>query len=593
MLRELRLKNVAVIEEAALEFDQGFTVLTGETGAGKSLLVGALNLVLGARASTDLIRTGADQASVEAAFEGGDHPAIAALLDEAGIEIEPTLIVKRTLSAQGKNRVFVNGSLAPLGLLARVGRQLLNILGQHEHHTLLHAETQRELLDAFAAENIATQDALLESDDQRDLLDHFAAHRELLAEMEHKFAAWQTERQALEELQTDEEERARRIDYLRFLGDELGEAGLEAGEESELAAERARLAGAEKIVQAAGTGYNLLYEAEDALIDRLNALAADLDAVTRLDENLAEAARLLSEAAPLLEEAAGSLQSAASGFAEDSGELENRLNEIEARLDLFSKLKRKHGAESVDALIPIREKISEELAALEDYDSALEARRRAEQKARDAAAETAARLHASRAQAAGRLGEDVAAELEELNMGSAQLLVQVNPGESLSPHGSDQVEFLFAPNPGETPRPLAKIASGGELSRVLLALRLVLTEPGRVRTLVLDEVDAGIGGVTAEVVGRKICRLAGNFQVICITHLPQIACQARRHLHVSKSEADGRTRTQVAMLGEDERIEELSRMLGGSKITAEVRESARQLIEQAGPDALAVKARRA
>ncbi|MCB0219793.1 MAG: DNA repair protein RecN [Chrysiogenetes bacterium] len=575
MLRELRLKNVAVIEEAALEFDEGFTVLTGETGAGKSLLVGALNLVLGARASTDLIRTGADEASVEAAFEDGDAPGIAALLEEAGIEVESTLIVKRTLSAQGKNRVFVNGSLAPLNLLTRIGRELLNILGQHEHHTLLHAETQRELLDAFAA-----HDALLENDDQRDLLDSYAAHRELLCEMQEKFDAWQVEKQALDSLQTDEEERARRIDYLRYLSEELGDAALQEGEEESLNTERARLAGAEKIVQAAGTGYGALYESEDAIIDRVNALSADLAAVAKLDENLAEAARLLGEAAPLLEEAAGSLQHAAAGFAEDSDELESRLNEIESRLDLFAKLRRKHGAESVDELIATYAKISEELESLEDYDSALEKRRRAEKKAREAAEQVAKKLHASRVEAANRLGAEVCRELEDLNMNAAQLIAAVSEEERLSPHGSDEVAFLFAPNLGETPRPLAKIASGGELSRVLLALRLILTEPGRVRTLVLDEVDAGIGGITAEVVGRKIRRLSKNFQVICITHLPQIACQAQRHLHVSKAATKGRTQTRVDVLGEDERVEEISRMLGGSAVTKEVRTTARQLLRQ-------------
>ncbi|MEW6774980.1 MAG: DNA repair protein RecN [Bdellovibrionota bacterium] len=557
MLRELSLTNLAVIERATIEFDEGLTVLTGETGAGKSLLAGAMNLLLGTRASADLIRTGTEEAAVEAAFEGGDTPQVRKILEDAGIPVESTLIVRRTLSRSGKNRIHINGSLAPLGVLSAVGEKLLGILGQHEHHDLL------------------------EEGVQRDLLDQYAGHHSLVTEMEKAFGALREAKEALEALSSDEAERAKRIDYLKFLCEELSAAALVPGEEEKLLSERSRLASAEKIAQAAQQGMDVLYESEGAVSERLGKLSAQLAPLEALDGDLSSAAKLLREAAPLIQEAAASLRHATGKFGDDAGSIEARLNEIEGRLDLLTKLKRKHGEESAEKLTEKLESLSKELEALQHYDSELASRREAVQKAERAATKTAQALTKSREKAAGKLSKDAGEELVDLGLPKTALQVKLSPLDTLQSHGADRIEYLFSPNPGEAPRPLSKIASGGELSRVLLALRLVLTEPGRVRTLVLDEVDAGIGGITAESVGKKIRRLSKSFQVLCISHLPQIACQADRHLYVAKQEKAGRTLATVRALSSDERIEELSRMLGGSLAAGKARATAQELIAQA------------
>lgn len=554
MLRELRLKNLAVIESAELEFGEGFTVLTGETGAGKSLLVGALSLVLGGRASADVIRSGAEEAIVEAAYEPGENPEVAAALEEAGIPVEPTLIVRRIISKSGRNRIYLNGAMAPAGLLARVGEAMIGIFGQNEFHGLLRTETQRRLLDLFAG------------------------HDELLTRMESAWEELRNARERLAELSGDEEERVRRIDYLRFLLDELEAAALEEGEEETLAAEREELAGAEKMVAAASRGIEALYEGPQAFSGALAHLETEFARLGPLNEDMAEAARLLGEAGPLLDEAARSLQRVAARFGEDPEALEARLNQVEERLEVLSRLKRKHAAGAVADLIARREEIAGELASLESYDSQLSGRREELERTEKAARAAAEELSASRIKAARALAREVGAELDELNMKGTRLEVRVEPGKDPGPAGFDRVEYLLSANPGEEPRPLAKVASGGELSRVLLALRLVLTEPGQVRTLILDEVDAGIGGVTADVVGRKIARLGKDFQVVCITHLPQIACRAEHHLRVSKQSEGKRTSTLIEELSAEERIDEISRMLGGTAVTERVRETARELI---------------
>lgn len=557
MLRELRLANLAVIEKAQIEFDEGFTVLTGETGAGKSLLVGALSLLQGDRASADLIRTGAEEATVEAAFEGGDDPSVAGPLEAAGIPVEPTLIVRRTISRAGKNKVYLNGALAPLSVLTQVGEALVAVFGQHEHHGLLRPDVQRSLLDRYAG------------------------HEKLLAAMGETYGRMAQTREALEELSASEDERAKRIDYLKFLVQEFEDAALRSGEEEELSRERERLSHAEKIVQAASRGAEVLYDGEDAVTARLAGVEKDLSAIESLDAALGGAARLVREALPSLEEAARLLGKLSARLGEDSGDIEARLNETEARIDQIQRLKRKHGAGTAEGLLAHQAQLRAELESLENYDSALAGRRKAFEEAGKAAAKAAAALTQSRREAARRLAKEVGKELSELNLPGSALSVQVEAGQPLSAGGADRVEFLLAPNPGEAPRPLSKIASGGELSRILLALRLVLTEPGRVRTLVLDEVDAGIGGVTAETVGKKIARLSGDFQVIAITHLPQIACRAGRHLRVSKEAGGGRTATRIEELSGAGRIEEVSRMLGGSSVSDKVRATARELLAQA------------
>ena len=555
MLRHLRVTNFAILSDVSIDLGPGLNVLTGETGAGKSLIVDAVNLLRGGRASADIPRAGTDEAVVEASFEvpADLRARVQARLAEAGLPDEDgVVVVRRLIHRGGRSRVYVNGALTTAGRLAEIGELLVDLSGQHQHQGLVDAQRHRELLDEVAA------------------------RPEVVAAMA---AAWRELDQIEAELAAASEGGAGRADFLRFQLDEIEAAGLAAGEDEALARERTRLASIERLASGARAAREYLYDGDDAAVERLDAAGRELDRLVPLDDRLADAARAVGEARVLVEDAAARVRAYADRLEEEPG----RLEEIEDRLALIGRLKRKHGG-TVEEVLARAAALRRELEAIEgaaDRRAELEAGR---ERAARAAAARAAELTRVRTEAAARLAREVGAALAELGMGAAALAVAIEPRE-LGPGGADRVELMLCANRGEDPKPLSKVASGGELSRIMLALKLVLRRADPVATYVFDEVDAGIGGGTAEVVGQKIRAVAAHRQVLCVTHLPQIAALADRHFRVSKAEVEGRTETAVVTLASAARRDELARMLGGLTITAEARAHAEAMLAAAAKPA--------
>ncbi|MGH7824888.1 MAG: DNA repair protein RecN, partial [Candidatus Binatia bacterium] len=524
MLRELRIKNFAVIDEAALELGPGLNILTGETGAGKSIVLDALGAISGERVTSDVIRHGQDEAAVEALFDGVPD-FVSSRLKEAGYEFDDELVIKRVLSRSGKNRIYLGGSLVPLNLLAEVGSALVHIYGQHEHHTLLRPETHLSLLDGFGA---------------------LAGSAEAMSAKFHDMAsACNCLKQARELL----EGRKRQRGLLEAQSEEIANARLRPEEEEELQAKKNVLMHAEKLYGGCLEGQELLYEGQDALIGRLGRYGTKLRDLTNVDVGLTNAAELLQSALVQLEEANAELRRYADRVHFEPGaseQLENRLAEIQ-------RLKRKYNG-SVEDILRIEAEVSEELNALDRGEEALPPLERAFETTRRAAWDAAGKLSLEREKVARRFKKEMEREVKSLGMPETIFEVHfldpaekedsppfVLGGKRITEHGIDQVEFYFSPNPGEPPKPLAKIASGGEISRLMLAIKSLALAPGDIPTLLFDEVDAGIGGGVAEIVGKKLKHVASSHQVICVTHLPQIAALADSHHVVRKEVAQGRT----------------------------------------------------
>jgi DNA repair protein RecN (Recombination protein N) len=561
MLMRLAVRNLVLIERLVLELSPGFNVLTGETGAGKSMLIDALALVLGGRARPDMVRTGTKEAEVEALFEISPGSRTAARLEAAGVPCERDLVVRRIVQAEGRSRAFVNDRLVTAGQLAALMPDLCDIASQHESVTLTDPSTHLEYLDAFGKLGNA-RDAL-------------AAKVEEVAAVA----------RALEQAKTAERGRAEREDFLRFQLGEIDELGPTAGEEVALEQERARLRHAEKLGSVTRRATERLYDAEGAICDELARMAADLEGAAAIDPTLAEFARGIDAARAELADRARGL----ARYAEAVESNPARLGEVEERSFRLQKLLRKHGPTTTE-LIEHRDALAVELETL----AAAEERIGELQATRDATlaivAAEAKRLSTERRKVAEGLATAIGRELSHLGMGRARVVVDVAPtpsgatdalvieGARLTANGIDRVEFLIAPNKGEDPRPLRKIASGGELSRALLALKRVLAGDGPASLYVFDEVDAGVGGAVAEVIGKAIADIAQHRQVLCITHLPQIAAQGAAHFVIDKREADGRTVSRVTRLGEEERVDEIARMLGGVKVGEATRQAAIELI---------------
>ncbi|ACY15008.1 DNA repair protein RecN [Haliangium ochraceum] len=596
MLRHLRVINFAILSDVAIDFGEGFNVLTGETGAGKSLIVEAVNLLRGGRASADIPRAGADQAVVEAIFEVPADLALGVrrVLREAGLprsahddepEDEPDedgnesrradaeedgedgavpfeVLVRRVIQRGGRSRTYVNGALTTARRLAELGAWLVDLSGQHQHQGLVDPKRHRAILDAFA-DNGDARAAML------------AAHEELRAA-----------EQALQELGGDHEAVQQKIDYLRFQLEELDGAALRPGEDAALEAERSRLSSVDKLEagtrQAEGwiaggefSGWDGDSGTGVSATDLLGKAHREIERLIAIDPALGEVAQAIDEARVVAEEAANSLRSYADKLEGDPG----RLSQVEDRLALIARLVRKHGGDLAAVLAHAGE-LRAQLDGLENRDERVaeleQARARAEKKAK----RVAAALTATRERAAETLRSSVAEYLAELGMASAALSVRIE-SKAVGADGADHVEFLLASNKGEQPKPLARIASGGELSRIMLAVKLSLRRADEVATYVFDEVDTGIGGGTAAVVARQIRALGDQRQVLCVTHLPQIVAFADQHYHVSKFESDGRTETAVRSLAAKERREEMARMLGGVKITKSARAHAEAMLEEA------------
>jgi DNA repair protein RecN (Recombination protein N) len=563
MLKELSIRNFAIIDQLRVEFGPGLNVFTGETGAGKSIVVDALNLALGERASADLIRTGSDEAVVEAAFELNSHApsAVRPLLADQGIAMEPgeDLIVRRVISSAGKNKVYINGSLANLATLAAVGAHLADIHGQHEHQSLLAVDQQRDMLDSFG-------DLMQLREAFGSLYDRYHALRKDLAELE-----------------AGEREKAQREDLLRYQVNEIGSARLQEGEDEQLAAEQRVMANAEKLAGLAASADEALYSGEGAALAGLKRAITNVRDIAAIDPKLADVLALLESGRAQIEEAAREISSYAERVEFDPA----RLEAVGDRLDLIQKLKKKYGG-TIAEIIAFGVRASADLDRIERSGEEMARLRTGIAGLRDQITAKAKDLSKKRAAAAKELEKKVEDELGHLGMRKTTFQVRItqdpgedtNDGRKAAAHGADRVEFLISPNPGEEPRPLARIASGGELSRIMLALKTILVEGDPIPTLVFDEVDAGIGGAVAEEVGRKLRKLAGRRQVFCITHLAQIASMATSHYGVAKSVKKDRTSTEVRILDRAERVGEVARMLGGKTITDATLKHAEEMIDR-------------
>jgi DNA repair protein RecN (Recombination protein N) len=563
MLLELHIHNFAIIEEAQLEFAAGFNVLSGETGAGKTIILSALGLLLGSRASPDMIRTGEKEAVVEGRFELEGEvamPELAARKPDGG---HRELIVRRVIAeGGGRSRVTIDGELATVQSLGKIGASLVQVYGQHEQHSLLRAESHREILDRYA-----------------NLDDQFASYRECYARVEEIQAR-------LHELGRRERERADLLELARFRANELERAGLVAGEDEALARDRTVLANAGKLAAAALETEQALYGADGAATDTVSRAEARLIDAAALDPKLGDALEMIKSARANLEEAARTLGAYAARIEADPA----RLEEIDNRLQELTRLKRKYGGSIATAIETLARSRAEmgELERIGESKGRVEAAMTA---ALDELVAHASKLSSIRKRAAAELGRKMEAELKTLGMRSPGFEPRlgalapddagfVHAGAALGPFGVDTIEFHLSPNAGQPAMPLLRIASGGELSRVMLALKRLEAQRRGVATMIFDEVDAGIGGAVAQVVGRKLKQLSRFHQILCVTHLAQIAAFADRHLTVEKEERRGSTRSRVTLLEPGDRAEEIARMLGG-EVSDKFRRAARELLDRA------------
>lgn len=551
MLTDLHIRNFAIIDILQVGFSAGFNVLTGETGAGKSIIIDAVALLLGDRARVDLIRTGHEEAVVEAVFDLQGRPEVRQALREGGFEDEAELLIKRVVNRNGRNKIFINGHHAKLAQLQPLTSQLMNIYGQHEHQGLQRADSHLDFLDCFA--NL-----------QRDL-EAYRCHYDEVQLLEKQ----------LQQLQQAEAGRLQRLDLLKYQLRELDEAALQAGEDDELATERSLLQHGERLSRSALTGYETLYGAEQAVCSQLDAVAAILESGATIDGQLLPLAETVRSSLYALEDVAEQLRSYAGRVSFDAG----RLDQVEKRLALLADLKRKY-SDSVEGLLSYRDGIVRESEALEHADAAREElAHRLEQRRLQIQQEGEA-ISTRRHIAADALRQAVEQELTELAMPKAQFEMRLFGLAKAGPGGLERGEFYLAANPGEDSKPLAWIASGGELSRIMLALRRAAPGADQLSTLIFDEVDAGIGGVAASAVGQKLQAIAREAQVLCITHLPQVAAFADHHYRVEKQEREGRTCTALIRLEGEQRAEEMARMLGGAQVTERTLDHAREIIAQ-------------
>jgi DNA repair protein RecN (Recombination protein N) len=564
MLRELHIQNLAIIDQLRIDFHEGLNVLTGETGAGKSIILNALNLILGDRVKDDIIRSHEEEGLVEALFDIAANPQIHQWLAEKGIEAEDTIVIKRVLSRKDKTKIYINGQLATLQMASLIAEELLNIYGQHQHQALKKVENHLEILDEFGG-----------------LLPLKAAFQETYKEQRGL-----TRR--VQELKDERERGERERDLWAFQLKEIEAAALKPGEEEGLKQELHLMKNAQRLLQLAGASERLLYSEGNSIVEKLGKVERDIMALAELDPSIVSLKNAVSSAMLQLEEASGELK----GYLAKIDMDPNRLEEIELRFDDLQRLKRKYKAATVEEILAYKERIERGVQGTADLEAEIV---QLERKKKEGAArvwEQAQRLSQARKKAGLMLKQEIEAELATLAMERTTFEVEMKAvaagGEALDvdgafvgPRGAEDIEFLISPNLGEEPRPLSKIASGGELSRIMLAIKKILTKGAADQTLVFDEVDAGIGGHTAEVVGHKLKDLARYHQILCVTHLPQIAAFGKSHYQVSKREAEGRTMTSVERLEGALVVEELARMLGGKAVTAATLTHAQEMLHKA------------
>ena len=552
MLVELRLKNFAIIDEISINFGANLNIITGETGTGKSLIVDAINVILGDKFTADHVKSGDRQTSVEALFEVPGDCGIGEKLERLGIgDPEGELVVKRVFNPGGKNRVYINGSMATLGTLSDVTDGLVNMFGQHEHQSLLKKSNYLSCLDAFSK------------------LEHeVSAYKDA-------YAGLVRAENELEVLRKKEREGAEKEDYLRFQLEEIRKVSPERNEDSELEAERVRLENSERFSSSLGSATGLVYEGESSATGFLKQALSHLEKVSDLDSSLGELRDRIESV--LIE-----TEDVFYGLSEFAGKIEHnprRLEEVLLRLEEISRLKRKHG-DSIEEIIKKREQIESELQGLENSAGMLEEIERRRDSLREEVSAAASSISAGRKAGARRLQDLFSGQAGSVGLKNARFEVDFSE-KDLSGDGKDSVQFLFSANPGQPPRPVNRVASGGELSRIMLLLKSFVSTGDVGSIFIFDEVDAGIGGVVAESIGRKIKDLSDRSQVVCITHLPQVAKFANTHLLVAKESSESETDVSVDVLGEEERVMEIGRMLAGESVSEKTFEVARELIKGA------------
>ncbi len=562
MLSLLKIKNIALIDDLSLEFGKGLNLLTGETGSGKSIIVDSLGVLTGTRASSDLVKEGEEKALVEGLFFIDPDERLRAEFDESGVEIdegnEAEIIVRRELSSTGRNRIFVNNQLVTQGFLKKIGIYLADIHGQGEQATLFNPANHIEILDEYG-----------------ELEDSRAACAE-------KFREWRRIKSELRNLSEDESEKLQLIDILKFQVDEIGNARLETGEDEKLEEEKKRLNNSEKLADLSGESYSLLYDDDGAVTANLEKVTRKIAELTEFDSGFEQYKEGLDSARAVLEDLAYALRDYKNSI-EFSPE---RLEVIENRLAEISRLKRKYGGSLETVLAHFKESNSR-LESIETSELREKELRKHLEKAREAYLSKAEKLHQKRVKAAKKFEKEVEENLTSVALEKAKFVVNFEKPEDITQEASERffttkgfetIEFYFSANPGESPKPLAKVASGGEASRVMLILKTSAKTDLNGKTAVFDEVDAGIGGRVAEAVGRKLQELSSIQQVLCVTHQPQVASLADQHFIVEKDINGKKTKVGVRTLGEDERVEEIARMLAGENITETAREHAIELL---------------
>lgn len=556
MLLELRIKNFAIIDELDMTFSRGFNVLTGETGAGKSIILNAVHLLLGDKATEDLVRSSEEEASVEALFDIGGNKRVKEKIRERNLKAveageEESLLIRRLISRSGRGRTFIDGNLATLGMLSEIGEELLSIYGQHEHQTLQQVETHIDILDEFGG-LLGVREAF-----------------------QNRFEEFISVSEGVRQIREEKEKRLKERELMSYQSREIEASGVQIGEEEALREERRILTHAKKLVGFANLSEAALYGDEGSVIGRIQTILRQGREIVEVDSSLAPLLKGLDSTLIQLEESALALR-------EYSKRIEfnpMRVEEIENRLAEIDRLKRKYGP-SIEEILIFKQKVDEALRSFTSDEERLTQLENSLDPLRREVNEFSEKLSSERKRIALELKRSVEKELGSLGMKRTTLEVRFNPSP-LSSKGIDRVEFLISPNVGEEVKPLAKIASGGELSRIMLAMKRILAKVGGRQVLVFDEVDSGIGGAIAEVVGRKLKDLSRQHQVICVTHLPQIACFADTHHSVRKEVKGGRTVTQVDQLEKEAVVDEIARMMGGMKLTEKTRAHAKEMMENA------------
>jgi len=551
MIVELTVENLAIIERSKINLGPGFTVLTGETGAGKSLLIDAIELALGERADTELVRSGAPRASVNVVVDLTNHPSICERCLELGLTLEgTTLFIQREVAVEGRSQCRIGGKSMPVSVLKQLGVLLIDLHGQHDHQSLLDSERHIAFLDEWIGSPVL----------------------ELLQKVQAAYQRFDEAQRRLSSMRRGMRDREHRLDLLRFQINEIESANPEPGEMDELEGQLARLKYSEKLAGASYGALAAVADEEESAIDRLRLAVKLLEDAVRFDPTLEEVVAPLRASLIEVEDAVHSLR----GYSENLEADPSKLEDVAARIDTLRRLRKKYGNDEAE-IVAFLAKCQEELALLEDGESSEEELSAAANVARAAMGVAAEKLSALRKARATEFAERVQTQLRDLAMDRALFSVSFTQKEP-DASGCDLVEFFFSANLGETPRPLGKIASGGEISRVMLAIKTAMAGRAGVPTLIFDEVDAGLGGRAAMTVARKLRELAQHYQVLVISHLPQIAAQADHHFRIEKTESNGRVVTDVRPVSTEDRVDELSRMLAGDRVTEAVRANARELM---------------